>query len=140
MIVARDALGLGDALELYRALQHHALRQLIGVGAENFLPRRLAFRNLVAARRCQSSARRLAISASGDQHVAGALVEIDPHLVAVLQDGKAAAGGGFRRGIEDRGRARGAGLAAVAHAGERADALFQKVVGARMLTTSAAPG
>ena len=65
----------------------------------------------------------------GDQDVGGALVEVDAHAVAGLEDGQAAAGRRFRRGVEDRGRARGAGLAAVADAGERDDALLDEVVG-----------
>jgi hypothetical protein len=39
-----------------------------------------------------------------------------------------AAGGCFRRGIEDGGRAARAGLATITHAGERADALLQQIV------------
>ena len=44
----------------------------------------------------------------------------------VLQDRKPAVGGGLRRGVEDRRRARGAGLPAVADAGQRQDAAFDQ--------------
>src|SRR5664279_3304026 len=38
----------------------------------------------------------------GDQDVGAALVEVDADLVAGLEDGEAAIGGGFGRSVEDR--------------------------------------
>src|SRR4051794_398994 len=58
----------------------------------------------------------------GYQDVGAALVEIDANLVAVLEDRKPAISGGFRCGVQDRWRARGAGLAAIADARQRKDA------------------
>ena len=58
----------------------------------------------------------------GDQDVGRALVEVDAHAVAGLQQREAAARRRLGRGVEDRGRARRAGLAAVADAGQRVDA------------------
>src|SRR5438445_489227 len=59
----------------------------------------------------------------GDEHVDLAGVEVDADLVAGLQQGEAAADDGFGGYVQDRGAAGGAGLAAVAHGGERVDAL-----------------
>src|SRR4029453_1653103 len=49
MIIPRYALGLGDFLVFDRRLEHHALGQLIDIGAEDFLPWRLAFGHMIAA-------------------------------------------------------------------------------------------
>src|SRR6476660_2891166 len=61
-----------------------------------------------------------------DQDVGAALVQVDADLVAGLEDRQPAGGGRFRRGVEDRRRARGAGLPAVADAGQRQDAAFDE--------------
>src|SRR5262249_61126334 len=57
----------------------------------------------------------------GDQDIRPALAEIDADAVAGLQQGEAATGRSLRRGVEDRGRAGGAGLSAVANAGQGRD-------------------
>src|SRR5678815_3971296 len=49
VIVARDALGLGDLLVLDRGLQHHALGELVDDPALDLLPGRLVSREFVAA-------------------------------------------------------------------------------------------
>src|SRR5690242_2953601 len=80
--------------------------------AIDFLPRRLVRREAEAALRLQLGMARLHLIVR-DQDIGAALVEVDAHLVAGPEDRKPAIGGGFRRGVEDRGRARGAGLPAV---------------------------
>src|SRR5215813_7254915 len=83
VVVARNAFGLSDALILDRGLEHHALRQLVHHAALDFLPWRLAFRDLVSA---LSLERRhaLRILVLTDQNVRGTLVEIDAHAIASL--------------------------------------------------------
>src|ERR1700730_2230186 len=56
-----------------------------------------------------------------NQDVGAALVEVDADLVAGLQDRKAPVGGGFPRGVEDRGRSGSAGLAGGCPAVEAAE-------------------
>lgn len=105
MVVAWDAL-LCDALVFYSRLEHHAVRELIDHATLDFLPRRLAWRIAVAAsffQRC-AALRNLGI---GDHDIGGALVEIDAHAVAGLEQGKPAADRRLRRGVEDGRRARG---------------------------------
>ena len=58
----------------------------------------------------------------GQQHVGARALQVDADPVAGLQQGQAAARRRFRRGVENRGRARGARLAAVADAGQGVDA------------------
>src|SRR6478672_6486144 len=79
------------------------------------LPRRLVGRIGEAALGLQLGAALLQLLV-GDQDVGAALVEVDAYVVAGPEDRKPAVGGGFRRGVQDRGRARGTGLAAVADA------------------------
>src|SRR3546814_1505560 len=57
------------------------------------------------------------------------VVEVDAHAVAGLDEGEAGAGGGLRRGVEDRGAARGAALAAVADGRQLDDAGLDERVG-----------
>src|SRR5262245_14940182 len=128
MIVARDTLGGGDLLVLDGRLQHHAGRELVDQAALDLLPRRLVRRILIAAVALQRRAAGVVLLL-GDQDVGGALVQIDAHAVTRLEDGQTAAGSGLRRGVEDRRRPRGTGLAAVADAGERVDVLLDEVAG-----------
>ena len=53
MIIARQALGLGDALVLDRRLQHRPGLELADQRPLDLLPRRLVVRVAVAARRLQ---------------------------------------------------------------------------------------
>src|SRR6202030_1931875 len=94
-------------------------------GAIEFLPRRLVGRVGETALRFQFGAPPLQLLVRY-QDVGAALVEVDAYLVAGLQDRKSAVGGGFRRRIEDRGRARGAGLPAIADAGQGQDAALDQ--------------
>jgi hypothetical protein len=97
--------------------------------ALDFLPWRLAGRReFVAAGFLQFVRARAFSSAASDQHVGGALLEIDAHLVAGLQDGETATRRRFGRGVEDRGRAGRAGLAAIADAGQRTRCPFDEIV------------
>src|SRR5262245_36719359 len=75
MIVARNALGLGDPLVFHRGLEHHALRELVDQPALDLLPGRLVSRELVAAVALQRGAA-LVVFLLGDEDVGGALVEI----------------------------------------------------------------
>src|SRR5262245_7458489 len=62
----------------------------------------------------------------GDQDVRPALAKVDTDAVPGLDQSKPAAGRGLRRGVEDRGRAGGAGLSAVANARQRRDPAFDQ--------------
>ena len=63
----------------------------------------------------------------GDEDIGGALLQVDAHAVAGPEQRQPAADRRFRRGVEDRGRARGARLAAVADAGQRMHALLDEI-------------
>src|SRR5512134_3902254 len=102
VVVARNALALGDLLVLDRRLQHHAVGELVDDAALDLLPRRLVLRKLEAAVALQVGAAAIVLL-PGDENVGRALVEVDPHLVAGLQDSEPAAGRSLRRRVEDRG-------------------------------------
>src|SRR5215831_153254 len=123
MIVARHRKCLRDALIFDGRLEHHARGELIDHAALDFLPWRLTRWILVAATLLQ---RRPAPRQFGlrDQYVGAASIEVDAYAVSGLEHREAAAGRCFRRGVEDRRRARGAGLAAVADAGQGGDSAF----------------
>src|SRR4051794_10304706 len=87
MVVARQALFLGDPLILDGRLQHHALFELGDDAALDFLPRSLVRGILVAAGIHQRLAPGLQLRIV-DQHVDRAFLEIDADFVAVLQDGE----------------------------------------------------
>src|SRR5579864_7483751 len=70
--------------------------------AVDFLPWRLARRIGEAAFGLQFGMASLHLLV-GDQNVRGSLIEVDTHAVAGFEDRKAAIGGSFRRGVEDRG-------------------------------------
>src|SRR6516162_6281095 len=61
-----------------------------------------------------------------NQDVGASHFEVDAHLVAGLEDREPAVGCGFRRSVQDRGRARGAGLPSVTDAGQRENAAFDQ--------------
>src|SRR6185312_17130197 len=124
VIIPRHEL-LRDALIFDRRLEHHAVGKLIDHAALNLLPRRLMRRIGEAALLLQ---RRTAPRQLGlvHQNVGAAFLQIDEHAVTALEQSEAAAGRRFRRGIEDRRRTRRAGLAAVADARQRGDALFDE--------------
>src|SRR5262245_24685296 len=128
MVVAGNALGRGDLLVFDRGLENHALGEFIDQTALDLLPRRLVCRIVVAAITLQFGPTGIVLLLR-DQNVRGALVEVDAHAVSRLEDGKAATRRRLGRGIQDRRRARGAGLPAVADAGERAHALLYEVGG-----------
>ena len=137
--MSRGTQGLRDALILDRRLQHHAVGELIDHGALDFLPWRLAGRIVVAAvlLRARRGARQLGV---GDQHVGRAFVEIDAHAVAGLEQRKPAAGGGFRRGVEDRRRADVPDWRPSPMQGSAVTPRLISAAGGCMLTTSAEPG
>jgi hypothetical protein len=104
VVVARNTLGLGDPLVFDRRLQHR-VRFPSGRHscALDFLPRRLALGINVAAGRHRALPGATRSPRSLIRMSALSLVQIDPHLVARLQDREATAGGRFRRGVQDRG-------------------------------------
>src|SRR5271168_5125692 len=112
MIVPRHAHGLRQALIMDRRLQHHALVELRHHLALDLLPWRLALGIVIAAVLGERGA---ALSEFGvrDQDVRGALLEIDPHPVAGLDERKTPSRRRLWRSVEDRGRPRSAGLPAV---------------------------
>src|SRR4051794_39315146 len=113
---------LGDALVFHRRFEHHALGELIDHAALDFLPWGLAWRiACIAVLGERGTAFRKLLP--GDHDVGSAFAQIDADAVAGPDERKPAVRRGLRRGIEDRRRTRGAGLAAVADAGKRIDAL-----------------
>src|SRR6266850_6957805 len=106
MIIARHAYLAGDVV-IARGELHAGTCGLLTDGRTiELLPRRLVGRIGEAAPGLQLGAALLQLLV-GDQDVGAALVEVDAYLVAGPQDRKPAVGGGFRRGVQDRGRARG---------------------------------
>src|SRR5262249_51389308 len=83
VVVPRHAL-LRDAMIFERRLENHAVGELIDHAALDLLPRRLARRIFVAPLLLQRGAalRELGVR---DQHVGAALVEVDAHAVAGLE-------------------------------------------------------
>src|ERR1700687_5908376 len=122
MIVARHAFGLHYVLILDRWSEDHALVKLLDQGALDLLPGRLTLRVFVAALLFQLEEPRAQLRII-DQHVCRTLLQVDANAIAGLQQRKTAASRGLRRRVEDGGGAGGAGLAAIADAGQRVDAL-----------------
>ena len=56
MVIARNALGLGDLLVFHRRLQHHAVREVVDDAALDLLPGRLVAGILVSAVALQGGA------------------------------------------------------------------------------------
>src|SRR5439155_25016166 len=115
MVIPRHA-DLARDVVIARGELHAGPRGLLADGRTiELLPRRLVGGIGEAASSLQLGAALLQLIV-GDQDVGAALVEVDAHLVTGLEDRKPAVGGGFRRRVKNRGRARGAGLAANADA------------------------
>src|ERR1700722_12652909 len=117
MIIPRHSDPAGDVVVAGGGFHTGAGGLLADGGAIELLPRRLARRKGEAALGFQLRAPLLQLLVR-NQDVGAALVEIDADLVTRFEDRQAAIGGGFWGGVEDRRRARGAGLAAVADAGQ----------------------
>src|SRR3954469_3422925 len=115
VIIPRHAKCAGDVLIARGELHAGTSRLLADCVAIKLLPRRLVRRMLEAAIGLELGMALLHLVV-GDENVGAALVQIDAHPVAVPEDREPAIGGGFRRSIEDRRRARGARLPAVADA------------------------
>src|SRR5262252_1743281 len=113
MIVTGHAGGLRKPLILHRRLEHHAVCKLVYHRALNFLPGRLARRELESAAVLKDKAALRQVRL-GDQNIGAALVEVDTDAVAGAQQRKTAVRGRLWRGVEDRGRTRCTGLPAVA--------------------------
>src|SRR5215208_2221903 len=121
VVIARNALGLGDPLIVNSGLQDHPTIKLVDVGAEYFLPRRLVAGNRIAALVIQLGAA-LGDFLSRNQHVDLVPIEIDAHAIIRPENSKPAADSGLGRGVKYRGRARGARLAAITDARQRGNA------------------
>src|SRR5258707_15886366 len=104
MIIPRDADLARDVVIARRELHAGAGGLLTDGRTIELLPRRLVGRIGEAAPGLQLGAALLYLLV-GDQDVGAALVEVDAHLVAGPEDRQPAIGGGFRRGVQDRGRA-----------------------------------
>src|SRR5712672_1961834 len=107
----RHALGLGDLLVVHREIEAGSARELADELALQLLPRRLALLDVRLPRR-------LAFGELGvaDQDVGAPLADVDPDLVAGLEQRQPAADGCLRRGVEDRRAGRRAALPSVADA------------------------
>src|SRR5262249_52318629 len=109
VIVPRHADLAGDVV-VARCELHAGPRGLLAHGgAIELLPWRLVRREGEAALGLQLGVALLDLGIA-DQDIRAALVEVDADLVAGAQDREPAVGRCFRRSVEDRGRARGAGL------------------------------
>ncbi len=106
MVVARNPHRPCNLLVLDRRLQHHAFGELVDQVALDLLPRRLVLRDGEAAVAFQLGAalRQFLVV---DENVRFALVEVDADAIAGADERKSAAGGSFRRGVQDRRRAGG---------------------------------
>src|SRR5271169_4915732 len=107
MIIPRHTDLAGDVVVARGKLYAGAGGPLADGRAIEFLPRRLARRIGEAAPGLELGVALLPLLIR-DQVVRGPLVEVDADLVAGLEDRKPPIGGGFRCGVEDRRRARGA--------------------------------
>jgi hypothetical protein len=125
MIIPRHADLAGDVVIARRQFHAGAGGLLADGGAIKLLPRRL-MGGIGEAAFCLQLGAPLLHFLIRDQDVGAALVEVDANLVAGFEDRKAPVGGSLRSGVEDRRRAGGAGLAAVADAGQRQDAAFDE--------------
>src|SRR3954469_24473976 len=83
VVVTRHAARLRDLLIFHRRAQHHAVGQLVHHAALDFLPRRLALGETIAALLLQL---RLAFGELRlrDQDIRGTFVQIDPNTVPCL--------------------------------------------------------
>src|SRR4051812_36440212 len=115
MRMPRRAEALDNVLIARRELEAGAGRLLPYGRAVELLPRRLMLRIRIAALGFKPLAA-LGEIRVGDQDVRAAFAEIDADAVAGLEQSEAAASRRLRRCVKDRGRARGAGLSAVADA------------------------
>src|SRR3984957_15248643 len=105
MIMPRRANAAGDVVIAGGEFHAGAGGLLADGGAIEFLPRRLVGRVGKTALGLQFGAPPIQLLVRY-QDVGATLVEVDANLVAGLQNRKAAVGGGFGRGVEDRRRAR----------------------------------
>src|SRR5215468_418660 len=120
MRMSRRPEALDDVAVARRQLETRASRLLPDGRAVELLPWRLVLGIGIATPGLEPLAA-LGELRSGDQDVGSALAKVDANTVAGLEQSKPAAGRSLRRGVEDRGRARSAGLSAVADAGQRGD-------------------
>src|SRR5271154_3799335 len=123
MIIPGHAHRLRQALVMDCGFEHHALVKLGHHLALDLLPRRLALRILVAPVLSERGPAFVELSVR-DQDISRALPEIDAYPVARLEERQTASRRGLGGGVEDRGRAGGAGLPSVAAAGKRVAALL----------------
>ncbi len=93
----------GHIAILSGSLEYHPFFKLLHYTALNFLPRGLVVRHIIQpAIISQFFFNDLAAFCQfliGDKNIGFPCVQIDSHLVACFQKGKAAANSGFRRGI-----------------------------------------
>src|SRR3546814_1857015 len=100
-----------------QALHHLVIvRRRLQAGTRGELSDRAAI-DLLPGRLVLQRGRRVGLAARGDlrvaeQQVDAPDVEVDAQAVAGLDEGEDGAGGGLRRGVEERGAARGDALAA----------------------------
>src|SRR5215208_5178141 len=94
VVIARNALGLGDPLIVNSGLQDHPTIKLVDVGAIYFLPRRLVAGNRITALLFQLRAT-LGDFLRGNQHVGLMPIEIDAHAIVRPENTKSAADSGF---------------------------------------------
>src|SRR6185437_13457097 len=125
MIIAGDADTAGDVAIAGREFHAGAGGMLPDGRAVEFLPRRLVGRVGEAPFCLELGAPPLQFLFR-NQDIGAALVEVDADLVAGPQDRQPAIGRGLRRRVQDRRRARGAGLAAVADARQGQDAALDE--------------
>ena len=125
MIIPCPADASSDVVIARREFQARAGGLLAHGRAIELLPGRLVGRIGEAAFCLQFGAAPLQLLV-GNQDVGAALVEVDANHVAGLEDRKPAVGCGFGRGVQDRRRARSAGLAAIADTGQGQDAALDQ--------------
>src|SRR5262249_8508696 len=125
MRMPRRAEALDNVVVAGREFEAGAGRLLPYGRAVELLPRRVMLRICIAAI-CLKPLAALGEIRIGHQDVRAALAEVDADAVPGFEQSEAAASRGLRRGVEDRGRARGAGLSAVADARQGRDPAFDQ--------------
>src|SRR5580700_2502885 len=125
MVVARHTHRLRQTLVLNRGLQHHAFVELRHHLPLDLLPWRLAL-GIGEPTTLGEGCPTLVQLGVRYQDVGRALLQIDAYPVAGLDQRQSPSRRRLRRSVEDRGRAGGAGLPAIANARQRMHAFLEK--------------
>src|SRR5471030_3075143 len=123
MRVPWHSLGLRDLLVVHREIETRAARELADELALKLLPRRLALLDVRLPRRPALG------ELGGRNHdVCRTLADVDPDLVAGLEQRETASYRSFRRGVEDRRAGRRTALPSIADTGQQQQAALHQPI------------